>query len=128
MPPHNPRDASPMPTVPNGIRTATPGADGQELVKARPSREGTKPAACCSWAGESVPGKAVNPGDLVLGQAEAEEVKIRCDPIRLARLRDHCDVVLQMPAQHDLGWGHAVCFGDARKHRITERRVLQRAV
>src|ERR1700722_2174953 len=65
----------------SGARRAWPGGCGQRA------------AALAGLAS----GHHVDAGDFVGGQGEAEEVEVGGHPVRPGRLRDHGDVVLQVP-------------------------------
>lgn len=102
MPPQSPNAALPTPMLPNGVGTDTAGADGQELVKAKPSRDGTKLAAgclmhrLCGGAGlvDSPPyrwvrcgglsaAERVDAGHLIRRKPEAEQVNVGPHPVVL---------------------------------------------
>ena len=65
--------------------------------------------------------QGVDGRQLVGGELEVEDVDVLRDPVRLGRLRDDRAALLQVPAQHHLGGGLAVCLGDLLDDRVVEQ-------
>src|SRR5207244_8563514 len=67
-------------------------------------------------------------GDLVVRELEPEHVEVLGDPVGIRRLGDDDDVVLEVPADHDLRRRDAVSAGDPHEPPVGEARRLERAV
>src|ERR1022692_150617 len=55
------------------------------------------------WTDRLAGPHGVDPGDFVGGEREAEQVDVGGDPVRVRRLRDEGNAVLDVPAEHHLG-------------------------
>src|SRR5215831_6192226 len=99
-----------------------------ELLAKQMSNAGRQPMITKEPALRRVPGERVDLGNLLRVEGELHQVEVGGDPLRVDRLRDHRDPMLQVPAQHHLRGRDAVGLGDVHQHRIGQVGPLERAI